>query len=361
MSDETTPSVDATVDDDAVRGMVRDLRPEWTVRRIDRIDEGTDFVADLGVDTRDGERRVVLKATTADLVAPPIARAEPRLLALAGETDVPVPTVRGHRDDHPEFPAPYYLLDHVGGENLEDDHERLSRAARERLVRDAGRHLAALHELGPLPAVGNLGVADGELTVLDTADHPRYGDFRGWLLDAVAETLDTFDAGGFFPDLADDPERFADLAAPVEERLRAAVPDLPAPDPPTYCHRDYRYGNLLVDPETGETHAVLDWANLLAADPVYNLATTEALLLDPDREDEPTADLRGAFREAYAEARPGFAVDDSVRERLRVYRLTCRLGAMACLPLWHRDATPAERDRRAAEHRERVRAYLDEE
>ncbi|QLH84870.1 phosphotransferase [Halosimplex pelagicum] len=333
--------------------MVAAIRPEWDVESVERNPYGTDFVATLAVRTPEGPQSVVLKATTADFVDPPIARSEPRLFELVGrETSIPVPEVFGYCDAHEAFPAPFYLVEHVEGENLEDDPESLPPTARERVVRAAGRNLAELHELGPLPAVGSIGVADGKLTVLDTDDHPRAEDFRERLLDDSERTLDALTGGGYFPGLADDPERFADLVEPVREHLRDAIPALPEPDPPTYNHWDYRYGNLLIDPESGETRAVLDWANLSAADPAYNLAKVEFHLLKPVRDDpERTAVLRETFRSAYAEGREGWTFDEATLERMAVYRLTDRLDAMACLPLWYEDATPAERDERAAEHR----------
>ena len=353
MTDDPVSPADRAVSDEAVRGMVAAVEPDWTVESIERSPYGTDFVATLDVRTPDGQRTVVLKATTADLVDPPIARAEPRLFELVGrETSIPVPEVFGYRDAHEEYPAPFSLVEHVDGVNLEDDPESLSPTARERVVRDAGRNLAELHELGPLPAVGSVGVADGELTVLDTDDHPRAEDFRERLLEDYEGTLDRLTEGGYFPDLADDPERFADLVPPVREHLREAIPALPEPDPPTYNHWDYRYGNLLLDPESGETTAVLDWANLSAADPAYNLAKVEFHLLKPVRDDpERTAELRETFRSAYTRGREDWAFDEATLERMATYRLTDRLDAMACLPLWYEDATPAQRDERAAEHR----------
>ncbi|QPV61480.1 phosphotransferase [Halosimplex litoreum] len=344
---------DREVSDEAVRGMVAALRPDWTVESVERSPHGTDFVATLDVGTPEGPRTVVLKATTADFVDPPIARAEPRLFELVGrETAIPVPEVYGYCDDHDEFPAPFYLAEHVDGVNLEDDPESLSPSARERVVRDAGRNLAELHELGPLPAVGSVGVADGELTVLDTDDHPRADDFRDRLLEDAERTLDVLTEGGYFPELADDPGRFVDLVPAVREHLREVVPELSEPDPPTYNHWDYRYGNLLLDPETGETKAVLDWANLSAAEPAYNLAKVEFHLLKPVRDDEArTTELRDIFRSAYVAGRGGWTFEEATLERMAIYRLTDRLDAMACLPLWYEDATPAERDERAAEHR----------
>lgn len=353
-------SLDTEPSDSAVRGMVERLKRGWNVESITRHSSGTDFVATLGVRTAEGKRTVVLKATTAGLVAPEIARLEPRLLELIGrETTVPVPTVFGYCDADEEYPAPFYVMSHVAGENYEGNPEQLSPAARERVLREAGRNLASLHRLGPLPAAGHIGVHDGQLTVLDTDEYARYDDFREWLLVHCEETLDSLTSGGWFSHLSDEPPRFADLVPAIREYVRETVPELPAPDPPTYCHRDYRYGNLLVDSATGETRAVLDWANLLATDPTYNLASAESLLLAPQKDGKTrTNALRRVFRTAYAGARGGWSFDAATRERLRVYRLHCRLGAMACLPLWYQDATHEERDERAVEHREFVAQYI---
>ena len=353
MTDDTR--LDADVGDDAVRETVADLRPEWRVTGVDRVPEGTDSVAVLDVATPDegARRRVVLKATAADLVPPRVARAEPRLLDLVDrETSVPVPSVFGYRDARPGRPAPYYLLECVEGENLQGEPYALASEARERVVRGTGRNLADLHEVGTLPATGHVGVTDGELTVLDIDEHPRYADFHEWLLDGVEENLDALGDGGFFPDLADEPERFADLVEPLGAHLRGAIRSLPAPEPSRYCHRDYRLGNLLVDPATGETRAVLDWANLLATDPVYNLADAESLLVD-DRDDAGTVRrLREALRSGYEQRREGWTFTDADLERLVTYRLTCRLANVCCLPLWYPDRE--ERDRQVERHREAV-------
>ena len=298
-------------DGDAVAGMVRACRPTWRVREYDPVDEGTDFVARVACATPEGDRTAVLKATTAGFVTPEIARAEPRLYEFVGrETDVPVPAVYGFVDDHDTYPAPFYLLEHVDGENVEGRYGTLAPAARERIVREAGTNLAALHDLGTLPRVGKVGVRDGDLAVLD-GEHGPVDEFREWFRAGVAETCDALAAGTYFPDHADEPERFADLAEPLRAELRARTDALSEPEPPCYCHWDYRYGNLLVDPDTGETWAVLDWANLTAAEPAYNLAKVESHLFD-DHEDGPkrAASLRRTFRDAYETAR-----EKTARER----------------------------------------------
>jgi aminoglycoside phosphotransferase (APT) family kinase protein len=117
MSEEAPDSDLEQVPDSEIRGMVAELKPDWGVSSVERSPHGTDLVAIL--DVRTPERKsVVLKATTADFVDPIIARSEPRLLELAHrETTIPVPAVLGYCDDHDRYPAPFYLMDYVEGEN----------------------------------------------------------------------------------------------------------------------------------------------------------------------------------------------------------------------------------------------------
>lgn len=350
---------DVAVSDAAVRGMVRACRPDWRVLDHERSEFGTDFVAFVTCEAPDGRRGAVLKATTAGFVEPPVARAEPRLLALVGrETPIPVPAVYGSVDAHDEYPAPFVLLERVDGVNLAGEPDRLPTTARDRVVREAGEYLAALHELGPLSRVGTVGVHDGELAVVDGEPGDLDG-FRDWLHAGATEVLDALADGTYFPDLADEPDRFTDLVPVLRDELDARIAALSSVETPRYCHWDYRYGNLLVDPETGATRAVLDWANLRATEPAYNLGKVEPHLFDPHRDGPArTAELRAAFRAAYERERADWAFTAAVEDRMETYRLLERLSAMACLPLWMAEATPAEKADREREHREAVAGFL---
>jgi len=349
------------LDRSTVAGAVTACRDDWTLRSFERIEQGTDFVARVVCDTPTGERRAVLKATVAEWMDPEIARAEPRLFGLVGrETDIPVPTVYGSVDSHGEYPAPCYLVEELPGENFQGRVDALTPAARERVIREAGEYLAALHGLGEQPRVGRVGVSDGELSVLDPeTEHDGEGG-RSLFRAEIDETCDALADGTYFPEYADEPRRFADLAEPLRETLHARADELTEPEPPRYCHWDYRYGNLLVDPETGETVAVLDWANLSVREPVYNLANAESLLLDPGAGDSEAraAELRALFRDSYEAARDGWAFTEAKRARMETYLLGCRAGAMACLPLWLEDATDRQKAEREREHRAYVAEYL---
>jgi aminoglycoside phosphotransferase (APT) family kinase protein len=345
---------------EAVAGMVAACRPEWRVAGYERAAEGTDFVAFVDCETPDGPREAVLKATTAGFVRPEVARAEPRLYELVGrETSVPVPAVYGSVDAHADYPAPFYLLERVAGENVESDPTALPVDVRERVCRDAGANLAQLHGLRTFDRVGSVGVRDGGLAVVPNDEGGPYADGREWFRDGVASTLDALADGTYFPELADEPDRFADLVpdlrAAFDERLAA----MPAPDPPRFCHWDYRWGNLLLSPTTGETRAVLDWANLSTTDPAYNLACVEYHLLH-DGDDEATRERhRRALRGAYVAGREGWRFDASVTERMETYALLKRCDAMACLPLWHEEKDRAGRARVERVHREAVAEFVD--
>lgn len=343
---------DESVSDEDVRGMVRACRPGWTVRDVERSEYGTDLVCFVTCETPAGSREAVLKATTAEFVDPEIARSEPRFYEFVGaETSIPVPTVFGFVDAHESYPAPFYLVERLPGENFESRAGDLAPAARERAVREAGENLAELHALGTLPRFGRVGVREGALAVLE--GEYAATDFREWLRADVEAALDALATGTYYPELADQPDRFVDLVPALREAMAARLASLPEPAPPRYCHWDYRYGNLLLDPETGETQGVLDWANLLAADPVYNLATAEYHMVGAG-----TPGLREMLRGTYERERDGWTVTDAVTQRLETYALKCRIDAMACLPLWLRDATTAEKDEREREHRAAVADYL---
>lgn len=351
MSDRDAPGLDA------VDGMVRACLPEWHLRTYEPVEKGTDFVAVVDCGTPDGDRTAVLKATTAGLVDPAIARAEPRLLELVGrETGIPVPEVYGFVDEHDEYPAPFYLVEYVDGANVQGRPETLSRSARERVIRETAENLAALHELGVQSRLGRVGVEAGELTILEDGD--LGDDFRERFRAGIDETCDALADGTYFPDLAEEPTRFADLAEPLRNALHARADSLSAPEPPRYCHWDYRYGNVLIDPATGETLAVLDWANLTTAEPVYNLAKVESHLFDPVTEPDRASTLRTLFRDTYQRARSGWTLTPAMEERMETYPLKCRTEAMACLPLWLENASPARKADCERDHRAFVAAFL---
>ncbi|GAB3670335.1 phosphotransferase family protein [Halopiger thermotolerans] len=337
-----------TVERSDLERMVAAVEPTWSVERVRPSDEGSAAVHFLTVDTPDGSRDVVVKAFTGGVVSPAVARAEPRLLErLAAETAIPVPEVVGYVDDHPTLPAPFFVAERLPGENGANRFDDLSTAALERVFAQAGRHLAELHSVRPsFERFGRVGVDGGELAVVDDGlgGTDRWSD---WLLADAEDTLSGLEGS-----------RFDDLVPALREYVRETVPEIDDPDAPALVHWDYRLGNLLLEPETGRTTAVLDWVDLVAGDPVYNLATVADHNINWQTQDVVRRRrLRNAFFTAYrahGDDRPA-----DFRERKRVYHLCHRLNAMACLPDWYANAAEAVRDERAAVHRAFVREYLE--
>ena len=352
---------DADLADPTVAELVAAIEPEWHVQRIRRYESGTDFVARVSLAGRHAPRRVVLKATTAGLVEPACARTEPLMLrALADEPLIPVPRLYGAVQDHPDFPAPFYLVEWKHGQLIEDD-DRIPESRRRSIMRQAGRILAQLHEQFEFDRFGSLEATDDHIQVLDTDESPAYDEFGAWLWNSANDALAALESGGgYFPDMATVEGRFTDLVDPARTVLEQQTGQLAVPESPTVCHTDFRFGNLLVDPLAGRITAVLDWANLLAGDPLYDLAFAESMLLAPERDGpQLTGTLRNDIRTSYVVHRPGFTIDESAQERVSLYQFVWRLHAMACLPLWYQHISAEARDKREGEHRAAVKRYLD--
>lgn len=357
------PSEDDFVD------MAQQLRPAWDVVAVELVPEGVNSTAILTVETDTGRQQVVLKAATSS--APLVetrTSAEPRLLSLLDrETSVPVPTVYGICDSHDRYPSPFFLLEYLDGESFEHRGDALSPQVRETVFREAGRNLASLHQVDSFSSVGTLGYRDGELSILDTEEKPQFERFHDWLLHSCEKLLDCIEEdGGLFPDLTDDPTRFDALVPEMRTHFREAIPDLPEPTDPTYCHKDYGYSNVLIDPDTGHTEGVIDWGLCMVAPPAFNLALTEAKLLRPDLNDVQfgnpgrATELRQTLLDSYTENRQDWQPRERITEQLNVYRMNFRLTMMACLPMGYHDSQSRmeSREERAAEHRQFVREQI---
>lgn len=375
MTDTERP--DSAADDDAavvaeadrdlppetVAAMVGEIRPAWSVREAAPAEEGTDVVYFLTAETPDGPRECVLKAC--EFVDPRAFRPEPHLMEAVGRrTEIPVPAVVGAVDDHSDLPAPFYLMERCDGAVREGAARDLPAAAIERLARDAGRYLAALHALGEFEEFGTVLLGrdarrddrTSGLTVPDrdspagervlTTDESATDSWRERVEETVASTRGEFNDR--FADLE------ADLRAVVESRLDALDGEFDA----VLGDDDYRLGNLLVDPETGETRAVLDWGNSSTLERQYNLVVTEQHLCGWARHDDPRRErVRAALREGYTAESDRRKIDfgpDAERRR-ELYLAVTRTFPLVWFSLWYDGADGDQREETAEMHRRAVR------
>lgn len=328
-------------DDESVAAMVRECRPAWSVTSVDPIARGTDAIYLADVETPDSARTVVLKV--AEFVDDKRFLREPRTLSLVDEqTDIPVPSVLAVRASHDDLPAPFFLMEAVGGVDPVDG--VLDDGMRARLAEDSGRALAAIHDAWAGEPEG-FGWADPrEDTFAAVGEHDAWpAHYRSM---AIEDGIDHFDGG-----------RFADRAPALRERVETLAETLPDVEP-VVRHNDWRPGNLRVDPETGGLVAALDWGAVAVGHDEYELAAVEEFLTDRAPLDDPLRErVRRALRDGYTDRRALPSGEDAERRRL-AYLLASRITAMRWLPQWHAEATDAERDEQAAAHREFVDSVL---
>lgn len=349
-----------TVDD--VDSMIRELEPSWRVREATPTAEGTDAVFFATVETRAGTRECVVKAC--DFVDPEEFRPEPYVLeVLNAHTSVPVPTVYGRVDRHDDLPAPYFCMERCEGEVREGDARALPPAVVERIARDGGRHLGEVHGLGSFDRFGPVRLADAPADARDSPDPDRlrvadagHETWRARLEELVDRSLENVH------------DRFADLESPLRRFVRARLDAVDPAVVPVLGNADYRLGNLLVDTETGETLAAIDWGNLSTTDPAFDLVALEENLSGRGPLDDPLRRrVRGAIRDGYAETAPSRCLggypptrDGAPTRRGELYYATARLAPLVWFSLWYGGATDGERSEAAETHRGVVRDLVED-
>lgn len=342
-----------------LEAMVREIDPEWSLQSADRAPQGTDLVYFVTVDTPAGERECVLKACS--FVSPEAFRPEPIVLEMLDrETSIPVPAVYGRVNCHDTLPAPFFCMERRPGEVREGDSRTLPPAVVERIARTGGRYLGELHayddferfgwiELRDCPSVDDPPTADA--LVVAEAGHETW---RG-ALEAQIES-----------ELSGLHERFADLEEPLRKFLHSRLDAVEEPSSPVFGNTDYRLGNLLIDVDTGETHAVIDWGNCHTTEPVYNLVALEENLCGRGPLEDPLRRrVRRAIDQGYAEtgSTPGirqtlFDGGELTRRGELYYGIT-RLAPLVWFSLWYADATTDERAGTADRHRRVLEGLLE--
>ena len=284
---------------------------------------------------------------------------EPALLSLVDErTSIPVPTVHG-TDDGDVLGDPFFVAEAIPGETAAFSPGDLAPAAFERVCYEAGRNLAALHDAFDVAGVGPLTPGD-DGGPDDLAPDREFDDwpalFEAWLGQQVERLADTR-----FDDCVPALESFVERAT---ERLSGAL-EPEAGFEPVVTHGDYRLGNLRVDAaavmtDDGETrdewagdvtNGVVDWETPIAATAEYELAVTEAILVDwPWVDDERDRRLRERLYEGYREEGE-LASGEAFEKRRRLYRVAGRVRLMRHVEEEMAGRAASAVDDRAAEHR----------
>jgi aminoglycoside phosphotransferase (APT) family kinase protein len=158
-------------------------------------------------------------------------------------------------------------MDACSGEELPYEHlAEFDDDAMRRLAYDTGRYLGELHSIDAVDGFGHVrynglelsgDAPSGDPTVLQ-ADESR-DDWPSYFRARVGAELD-----------GTDESRFASVASELRTHLAAVADEFDGPFESVLGRNDHGLHNLLVDPETGEITATLDWAYTLAVPPAFD-------------------------------------------------------------------------------------------
>lgn len=285
--------------------MLEAVDSEWALREATLAERGHSPTYRVCVETGDGSREYVLKAAPEG--GDGGVATEARLLAVLDErTAIPVPTVVGAVDDHPELPTPFFLAERIEGAELSFEETRgLSDRVLRRLARRTGAHLGELHALDVVDSFGRVTHGTEHLDgnrpsgdVRRLAVRDRTDSWADALRAMVERELDALAA-----------TRFADLAPRLRPWFRERVDGLDGPFSPVLGRIDHGVHNLLVERDAGEVRAVLDWGFALAVPAGYDLQCVEYVLSGavlstlpdvPDRRELVRAALLAGYRSTVA-------------------------------------------------------------
>ncbi|WP_436911406.1 phosphotransferase family protein [Halosimplex marinum] len=328
----------------AVERMVAAVDGDWTTREATAIDDGGNETVAVTVETGDGVRECVLKATDEENGGGNLA-AEAKLLRLLGaETAVPVPAVYGVVGDRADLPTPLFLMERVGGDPLPAD-ASIPDDEMVAYARQVGRALGEVHDLDAFDGYGP--VVDAERVDPSDAGGTRplareYGlaldDPRdSWeaQLAATAERMLDGLADGRFDDIV------PDLRAAIDRRQRR----LDLSGSPVLARIDHHPANMAVDRESRTVTGLLDWGLVRTAHPEYELVCAEHGFCGTDSLDSKRRErVRTALYEGYDGA-AGLPSDGGFESRRRLHLLVFLAANMTWVSDWVTPETAEEVER----------------
>jgi aminoglycoside phosphotransferase (APT) family kinase protein len=235
------------------------------------------------------------------------------------------------------------------------------------IARTAGRHIGEYHTVGKFQRFGRLRldcdvahsrmgatIDDRGLAVADAATGQRpepdtslwqdysASSWRAWFESLYHYWIENLD------------ERFTDLRPAIEAFVEARSDTLDRSFTAVLSHIEHNYRNLLIQPETGETTAVLDWGHSTAMEPYYDLIVTEHHLSRwaPPRSSDRRR-IREALEEGYSQTNT-LERDPAFEERRQLYLLQSYLQPLAWFSEWWSDAPKAERSKEENKYRQFV-------
>ncbi|WP_116999271.1 phosphotransferase family protein [Desertimonas flava] len=169
---------------------------------------------------------------------------EHRVITALGPTAVPVPATLGLCTDESVNGSPFYVMEMVDGVVVDapPKAEPLSMPVRAHMTESLVDVLVSLHDVDPdAVGLGDFGRREGYVE----------RQIRRWSKQWAGS-------------------KTRDLPA-VDELATALADNIPEQQGAAITHGDYRFGNTIIDPATGDIVAVLDWELCTIGDPLADL------------------------------------------------------------------------------------------
>lgn len=182
---------------------------------------------------------------------------EHTIISAVGRTDVPVPRTMGVCTDDDVNGSPFYVMSYVDGVVLDAAEKAAPMSIENR--RRAGEHL--IDVMADLHAVDVDAVGLGDLAKRD-----------GYVERQVRRWNTQWEKS-----------KTRELPA-IDEVGRRLAADLPTQHGVSIAHGDFRFGNCLVDIDTGLVQAVLDWELCTLGDPLADVGYLGVYWSDPGEE-----------------------------------------------------------------------------
>ncbi|HTZ69583.1 MAG TPA: phosphotransferase [Acetobacteraceae bacterium] len=214
-----------------------------------------------------GGARYVLRKKPPGAILPSAHAVEREYAAMhaLGSTGVPVPKMRLLCEDSAIIGTPFYVMDFIEGRVLTNIRvPELDPAERRSTYFAMVDGLAALHRVDWRAA----GLGD-------------FGKPENYVARQIARWTKQY--------LASHPEPNADM----EGLMRWLPENVPAEDPPTIAHGDYRLGNLIFAPDEPKLLAILDWELATIGQPLGDLGYLCSFYHLPAQEGAPFRGLGG--------------------------------------------------------------------
>lgn len=259
--------MDEELADETIRQMIQLVNPEWDIRQATPAESGFCAVYRVIVETPTSSRDCFLKASPdGDHWG---ISADARIMAvLQKHTSIPVPEVIGVVDDHMEVPSPFYLMDSMVGSDIAyEEVGWVSDTVLQTTARQVGAYLGELHQVGPIDSFGYVnfdtsqqlkgGRPSGTVAELDVTDGSD--SWQAYLREYVERELERHAT-----------TQFAGLTPKLDSWCHEQIESLTGAVSPVLGRNDHGYHNLLINPDTGEVTAMLDWAYTLAVTPAFD-------------------------------------------------------------------------------------------